>query len=45
MVNDFIKIKSGVTIDDIREHILSYISTDILIALLNEKSLRVINAA
>lgn len=44
MENDCIKIKKGVTIDDIREHILSYISTFILIALLNENTLKVINA-
>ena len=43
--NDYIKIKSGVSIDDIREHILSYISVDILLALLDESTLEVINAA
>ncbi len=43
LVNDCVKIRHGVTIDDIRDHILSYISLDILIALLNENSLKVIN--
>ena len=44
MVDNNIKIKAGVTIDDIREHVLSYVSIDILIAMLSEKSLRVIDA-
>ena len=44
MIDDYIKIKDGVAIDDIREHILSYISMDILIALLNVNSLKVIHA-
>lgn len=43
--DDYIKIKSGVSIDDIRNHILSYISVDILLALLDESTLKVINAA
>ncbi|MBO5970571.1 MAG: hypothetical protein J6S14_18970 [Clostridia bacterium] len=42
---NYIKIKSGVSIDDIRNHILSYISVDILLALLDESTLKVINAA
>lgn len=41
----FIKIKEGIEIDDIREHILSYVSSEILFALLDEKTLKVINAA
>lgn len=45
MVDDCIKIKDGITIEDIREHILSYISIDILLALLDEKVLSVIDAA
>ena len=45
MVNDFIKIKSGITIDDIREHILSYIPVDILLALFSEESLMALNVA
>lgn len=32
-VDDFIKIKNGITIEDIREHILSYIPFDLLIVL------------
>lgn len=43
--DDYIKIRSGVSIDDIRNHILSYISVDILLALLDESTLKVINAA
>lgn len=43
--NNYIKIKSGVTIDDIRNHILSYVSVDILLALLDENSLKAINVA
>ena len=43
--NNYIKIKSGVTIDDIRNHILSYVSVDILLALLDESSLKAINVA
>ena len=43
--DNYIKIKSGVSIDDIRNHILSYISVDILLALLDESTLKVINAA
>lgn len=43
--DNYIKIKSGVTIDDIRNHILSYVSVDILLALLDESTLKVINAA
>lgn len=45
LIDEDIKIRSGVTIDDIREHILSYISVDILIALLDQKALKVIDAA
>lgn len=40
-----IKIKDGVSIDQIREHILSYLSMDILNALLSQEALSVINAA
>lgn len=43
--DDFIKIKNGITIANIREHILSYVSIDILLALLDEKTLKTINAA
>lgn len=43
--DNYIKIKSGVTIEDIRNHILSYVSIDVLLALLDESSLKVINAA
>ena len=43
--DSFIKIKEGVEIEDIREHILSYVSSEILLALLDEKTLEVINAA
>ena len=45
LVDDYIKIKDGVTIDDIQEHVLSYVSVDVLIALLNHNALSVINAA
>lgn len=43
--DNYIMIKSGVSINDIRNHILSYITVDILLALLDESSLKVINAA
>lgn len=43
MVDGFIKIKTGVTIDDIRDHILSYISIDILLALIDENTLSVLD--
>lgn len=43
--DNYIKIKTGVSIDDIRTHILSYVSVDILLALLDENTLKVINAA
>ena len=45
LVDDYIKIKDGVTIEDIQEHILSYVSVDVLIALLNSNALSAINAA
>lgn len=45
LVDNSIKIKNGVEIDDIREHILSYISAEILFALLDQKVLQVIDAA
>ncbi len=45
LVGDSIKIKTGVTIKDIREHILSYISAEILFALLDQSVLSVIDAA
>lgn len=40
-----IVIKDNVTVDSIREHILSYISFDILFALFSEESLMAINVA
>lgn len=43
--DNYIKIKSGVSIDAIRDQILSYVSVDMLLALLDESSLKVINAA
>ena len=43
--DNYIKIRQGVSIDDIRTHILSYISVDILLALLDECTLKVIHAA
>lgn len=43
--DNYIKIKSGVSIDAIRDQILSYVSVDILLALLDESSLKVIHAA
>ena len=43
--NNYIKIKSGVSIEDIRNHILSYIYVDILLALLDESTLKVLNVA
>ncbi len=39
LLNDDICIKSGVTVEEIREHILSYISFDILFALFDEVAL------
>ena len=41
--NNYIKIRNGKTIEQIREHFLSYISVDILLALLNENALSAIN--
>ena len=43
--DNYIKIKSGVSINDIRSHILSYVSIDILLALLDDSTLEIINAA
>lgn len=43
--DNYIKIKAGVSIADIRNQILSYISVDILLALLDESTLKAINAA
>ena len=45
LIDNQIKIRSGVGVEDIREHILSYVSVDVLFALLAEKTLRVIDAA
>ena len=41
--NNYIKIRNGKKIEEIREHFLSYISVDILLALLNENALSAIN--
>lgn len=41
--NNYIKIRSGKTIEEIREHFLSYISIDILLALLNKNALSIFN--
>ena len=38
-----IKIKEGKTTKDLREHILSYVPVDVLLALINDDSLNVIN--
>lgn len=42
--SNFIKIKSGKSIDEIREHVLSYISIDLLLALLTKNALNVLHA-
>lgn len=41
-IDNDIVIKEGVTVENIREHILSYLSVDMLFALLNESTLTAI---
>ena len=41
---NYIKIKQGKTIEEIREHILSYISIDVLLALLSKNVLNIIHS-
>ncbi len=45
MIDSDIRIREGITIKDIREHILSYVSVNLLFALLDKKTLSVIDAA
>ena len=45
LIGNDIVIKENVTVDSIREHILSYISVDILFALFSEESLMALNVA
>lgn len=40
--DEYIKIREGKTIQEVREHFLSYISVDILLAMLNENVLKVL---
>lgn len=41
--DEYIQIKDGVNAEDIRENILSYVSLDLLLALLNSDALKIIN--